>query len=120
MFPKILGVLNGFVKTLRTFSFLLQKAPFVGGGIALNITDNILTVHHRSSGTSGLFDVALSVESDGQVFFPEVGHRYFELSGKERVVVVVKRSSLKPLDLSHVFGFKSAICSSAIQPFCAR
>ena len=86
----------------RTFSFLLQKAPFVGGGIALNITDNILTVHHRSSGTSALFDVALSVESDGQVFLPEVGHRYFELSGKERVVrkwkVVVVRVQICRVD----------------------
>ena len=51
----------------KYFDFSFQKAPFGGGGLALNVCDNVLLVHHRSSGTTALYDIALSVESDGQV-----------------------------------------------------
>ena len=41
--------------------------PFQGGGLALNVVDNLLIVHHQNSGTSAFFDVALLGESDGHI-----------------------------------------------------
>lgn len=47
----------------------ILKAPFVGGGLALNVVDNVILVHHRSAGKTVLFDVALNAESDGMVTY---------------------------------------------------
>ena len=40
---------------------------FQGGGIALNVVDNLMVAHHQASGTSATFDVALKGESDGHI-----------------------------------------------------
>ena len=41
--------------------------PFQGGGIAINVVDNLMVAHHQASGTSATFDVALKGESDGHI-----------------------------------------------------
>ena len=40
---------------------------FQGGGIAINVVDNLMVAHHQASGTSATFDVALKGESDGHI-----------------------------------------------------
>jgi len=49
---------------VRTHVF---HTPFQGGGIAINVVDNLMVAHHQASGTSATFDVALKGESDGHI-----------------------------------------------------
>ena len=43
------------------------RVPATGGGIAVNVVDNLLLVHHQPSATSYVFDIASPADFDGTV-----------------------------------------------------
>jgi len=51
----------------RTHVFHTPFGGSGGGGLALNVVDNLLIAHHQSTGVSAFFDVALLAESDGHI-----------------------------------------------------